>query len=389
MKFLALMLGPLCMTTCVFVFAGVLDPMAADLGVSVGVAGQLQSIFTVACAIFGPLLAIATQNLDRKAILAATLAALAVLNAITAMMSSFPALAVLRFLTGAAGSLALPMASTIAIMLVGPERRARALALVYAGVSLAFLTGIPLGSTVGEALGWQASFWLAAGLAAFSLVMVMAFVPRVATPPAPPKGAFRAVMRWPTTGYLLVTLCAFAAIFAAIGYIGPVVTRLTGMTGHGVGMIQMLSGIGSFLGLTLGARLVERQARGPLIVLFATILVAQGVFALALIGRFSGGAGLAAVIAAMLIGSTSLFGTAPIVQSRMADAAGPAATLAFALNGSMVYLGQGVGVMLGGLMLGAMGLEYVSTAGMAVAALGVILALALRFSRLRGAGAPA
>ncbi|MBY6157672.1 MFS transporter [Pseudooceanicola nitratireducens] len=388
MKFFALMLAPLCMTTCVFVFAGVLDPMAEDLGVSVGVAGQLQSIFTIACALFGPVLAVATQRLDRKAILATTLGTLALLNAATAMMTAFPALAVLRFLTGAAGSLALPMASTIAIMLVGPERRARALALVYAGVSLAFLTGIPLGSTVGAAFGWQSSFWLAAGLSALSFVMVLAFVPRVATPPAPPKGAFAAVMRWPTTGYLLVTLCAFAAIFAAIGYIGPVVTSLTGLTGHGVGVIQMLSGVGSFLGLTLGARLVERQAQGPLVILFTTILLSQGIFAIALIQGWSGSAGLTAVVIGMLVGSTSLFGTAPIVQSRMADAAGPAATLAFALNGSMVYLGQGVGVMLGGMMLGAMGLPFVSTAGMGVALLGILLALALRHSRLRSAVTP-
>lgn len=383
MKFFALMLAPLCMTTCVFVFAGVLDPMAVDLGVSVGVAGQLQSIFTIACAIFGPILAILTGRQRRKALLATTLIAMAILNAASALISDFTSLAVIRFITGAVGSMALPMASTIAIILVGPERRARALALVYAGVSLAFMTGIPLGSVVGEAFGWQASFWLAAGLCAFGFVMVLGFVPQVETPPAPPKGAFAAVLRWPTTGYLLVTLCAFAAIFAAIGYIGPVVTQLTGLTGQGVGAIQMLSGVGSFLGLTLGARLVESKAKAPLIYLFATIFVAQGVFAYALIAQLSGKAGLMAVIAAMLVGSTSLFGTAPIVQTRMADAAGQAATLAFALNGSMVYLGQGVGVMLGGMVLAAYGLEYVSTAGMVLAGLGVLLALALRVSRSR------
>ena len=386
MKFFALMLAPLCMTTGVFVFAGVLEPMAADLGVSVGVAGQLQSIFTISCAIFGPILAILTGGLGRKALLVATLGFLAVMNAVSAMMTTFESLALARAVTGALGALALPMASTIAVILVGPEKRARALALVYAGVSLAFVTGIPLGSTVGEAFGWQASFWLAAALCAFGFVMVMAFVPRVPTPPKPPKGAYAAVFAWPTTGYLMVTLCAFAGIFSSIGYIGPVVTRLTGLTGHGVGMVQMLSGLGSFLGLTLGTRLVERQARGPLIWLFLFIGISQAIFATAMIGGWSGAMALAAVVCAMTIGSTSLFGTAPIVQTRLATTAGGAATLAFTLNGSMVYLGQGLGVVFGGAMLDAYGLPFVPVAGMLVACTGLLLALVLR--RARGHPAP-
>jgi DHA1 family inner membrane transport protein len=127
--------------------------------------------------------------------------------------------------------------------------------------------------------------------------------------------------------------------------------------------------------------MVETGARGPLIWLFAAIAVAQTVFAVALIGGWSGQPGLVASVTAMLIGSASLFATAPIVQSRLAEAAGPAAMLAFALNGSMVYLGQGSGVILGGVMLSTAGLTYISTAGIAVAAAGLLLALRLRAQR--------
>jgi len=146
-------------------------------------------------------------------------------------------------------------------------------------------------------------------------------------------------------------------------------------------MVQMISGLGSFLGLVIGTRMVETGARGPLIWLFLSIATAQTVFAMALIGGWTGQAGLAGSVLAMLIGSTSLFATAPIVQSRLAEAAGPAAILAFALNGSMVYLGQGTGVILGGAMLSTVGLTYISTAGIAVAATGVLLALKLRAQR--------
>lgn len=377
----ALMLAPLAFTTGVFVFAGVLTPMAEDLGTSIGAAGQLQSLFTITCAIFGPILAILTGRFDRKRLLVLTLAYLTVMNAVSAIMPGFVELAVARALTGAFGALSLPLASTIAVALVGPERRARALAMVYGGVTLAFLSGIPLGSAVGEIYGWRSSFWLASALCAFAGLMTVIFVPRVPTPPAPPKGAFAAVLKWPTTGYLLVTLLAFMAIFVVIGFVRPVVSSLTGFDGRGVGMVQMISGLGSFLGLVIGTRLVERGAKGPLIWLFAAIALSQTVFALALISGWTGNAGLAGAVIAMLIGSASLFATAPIVQTRLAQAAGPAATLAFALNGSMVYLGQGLGVVLGGAMLAGFGLTYISTAGIAVALFGIWIALRLRAQR--------
>ena len=180
--------------------------------------------------------------------------------------------------------------------------------------------------------------------------MTFLFVPRIPTPPAPPRGAYRAVLSWPTTGYLLVTLLAFCAIFVVIGFVRPVVSSLTGFDGRGVGMVQMISGLGSFLGLVIGTRMVERGAASPLVWLFFSIVLSQTVFAVALIGGWSGSAGLAA-------------------------------SLAFALNSSMVYLGQGLGVVLGGTMLTVVGLSYISTAGMAVATVGVLLALRLRARR--------
>ena len=382
MRFLALMLCPLAFTTGVFVFAGVLDPLAADLGVGVEAAGQLQSVFAISCAIAGPILAILTGRFGRKGLLVGTLAYLAVMNALSSIMPGYGGLLTTRLLAGAFGALTMPMASTIAVALVGPERRARALAVVYGGVSLAFISGIPLGSVVGEAFGWRASFWLASALSALACLAVLVFIPKVPAPPPAPKGAFSAVLSWPTTGYLLVTMLAFAAIFSAIGYVGPVIGQLTGFSGAGIGAVQMISGLGSFLGLTIGTRMVETRMRGPLFWLFSAVLLSQAIFSVGLIGGWVGSAGLAVAVIGMLIGSTSLFGTAPIVQSRLAEAAGPAATLAFALNGSMVYLGQGLGVVLGGVVLAGWGLSYVSVAGMAVAALGILLALRLRAGRV-------
>ena len=377
-RLIALMFAPYAFATGAFVFAGVLGPMAEDLGVSLSAAGQLQSAFALACAFGGPVLVTLTARFGRKALLLVALGGLCILNGLSAVAPDYWSLLIARIAAGMLGAMTLPMASTIAVSLVGPERRARALAIVYAGISLAFLSGIPLGTMAGVAYGWAASFWLASIMCAVAGLLVLLLVPAVPNPPAPAGGAFAKVLVWPTTGYLFVTLLAFAAIFTVIGYVGPVVTRLTGFTGGGIGALQALTGLGSLMGLVIGTRLVESGARSPLVMLFVTIAVAQAVFAIGLFGGAQGALGLAVAIVAMALGSSALFGTAPIVQSRLAEAAGPAASLAFALNGSMVYFGQGLGVVLGGLMLAGWGLQSVSLAGILCAVIGIVLALVLR-----------
>jgi len=377
MRLLILMLAPFAFATGTFVFAGVLAPMAGDLGVSVSAAGQLQAGFALACAIAGPVLALATARRGRKAMLLVALGGVTLFNALSALAPGYGTLMATRIAAGVLGSMTIPMASTIAVALVGPERRARALALVYGGISLAFLSGIPLGTLAGTAFGWEASFWLAAGLGAAVLIAAALVLPDVPAPPAPEGGALARVRAWPVPGYLLVTLMAFAAIFSVVGYVGPVITRLTGFGGGGIGALQMITGAGSMLGLVVGTRMAERGVSRPLVLLFAAILLAQVLLSAGLLGGAAGGAGLAICVTGMALGSTALFGTAPIVQSRLAGAAGPAATLAFALNGSMVYFGQGLGVVLGGLALARFGLDHVALAGAGVALAGIALALAL------------
>lgn len=377
MRLACLLLAPFAFTTGAFVFAGVLVPMAADLGVSVRAAAQLQAAFSVSCALAGPVLAGLTARFDRKRLLVASLVLLAVANFASAAMTGYWALFITRILAGVSGSLALPLASTMAVILAGPDRRTRALATVYGGVSLAFMTGIPMGSVIGEALSWHACFILSGGLALVAAVLIRIVVPGVPLPARPPRGAFRAAMAWPAPGYLGITLLAFAGVFTAAGYVGPIVTRLTGFGGTGIGAMQTLTGIGSLLGLVTGTRMVEKGVSRPLARLFLVMIAGQCIFSIALLGGLRDGAGLAACTVAMLLLPLALFGTPPIVQTRLAQVAGPAATVAFAMNGSMVYLGQGLGVMAGGVMLGLYDIDHTTLAGIALATGGLLLGLAL------------
>jgi DHA1 family inner membrane transport protein len=368
-KLLVLMLSPFAFGTGAYVFTGLLDPMAVDLGVSVPVVGQLQSAFAIASALGGPVLAVMTSRYERKRLLVVVLFGLAVANAASAMAGLFSTLVVARIAAGLVGALTLPVASAIAVGLVGPEKRAPALAVVFSGMSLAFLIGIPVGSFVGAAYGWPASFWLATLIALFAAGASAVAIPKIGHVPAPPEGAFQAALRPPAKSLLAVTFLSFVATFASVAFIGPLVTALTGLEGGDIGWMQLFIGIGSLVGLALGARLATSRGLTALTPLMLVVMVTQGMFTLGLLAELTPLRGIISTAIIIFTGSAALFALAPIVQAALAEIAGPAATVAFALNGSVVFLGQGLGAVLGGGVIAQSSLTWTGLAGAGVAVL--------------------
>lgn len=368
-KLLVLMLSPFAFGTGAYVFTGLLEPMADDLGVSVPVVGQLQSAFAIASALGGPLLAATTSRYERKRLLVGVLFGLAVANAASAMAGAFPTLVVARIVAGLVGALTLPVASAMAVGLVGPEKRAPALAVVFSGMSLAFLIGIPVGSFVGAAYGWPASFWLATALAVFAAGTSLLAIPTIGQAPARPEGAFKTALRPPAKSLLAVTFLSFVATFASVAFIGPLVTALTGLQGGDIGWMQLFIGVGSLVGLALGARLATSHGLTALTPLMLAVLATQGMFTVGLLAELAPWMGIISTAVIIFTGSAALFALAPIVQSALAEIAGPAATVAFALNGSVVFLGQGLGAVLGGGVIAQSSLTWTGLAGAGVAVL--------------------
>ena len=364
--------APFAFATSTFVHAGLLEPMAGELGVSLAAAGQLQTAFAAASAIGGPVLAGLTAGLDRKRLLIGLLLVLAVTNALAALASGFGPLVAARLAGGGLGALILPVASMLAVSGVRPEQRP-------AAITLAFLIGVPLGSLVGAEFGWRAAFGFAGAVAVAAAVGVALLADGGVGGAAAPKGAFRAALTEPGWRLMSLTLLSFTAIFAAIAYVGPIVTRLTGATGGAVGGFQALIGVGSLVGLVLGARLATRPLAAVTAGLFVVIALAQALLGLGVALRPGPTAGLLITVVGIAVGAAALFALMPIVQSRLAATAGSAATVAFALNGSMVFAGQALGAALGGwvIALGG-GLAGAGLAGAAVAVAGVTAALSLR-----------
>ena len=354
-----------------FIFAGLLESMAVDLGVSTGAVGQLQTAYVLTSALAGPPLAMLLGRRERKGVLLTALGAAIAFSLLCMFAANFSQLLVLRAILGGIAALAGPAASTMAASLVPPERRGSAMATVMGGMTIAFLLGIPLGSVVGSAFGWRSTFALSALLSVIAFAAVAFFIPRVQAP-APIKGGKLAIGT--AAPLWAATFLAFGANMTISTYIAPIIRLQTGITGAGVGAFQLVIGVGSFIGLWLGGRSADRGKGGLSVTLgFLALATGAGLHELELLGGAPAGAATYAVVClAILIAATALFSIMPVVQTRLVEALPTAAPMALALNGSAASLGQGLGGGLGGAMLTNYNAPALTSAAMVVAVTGAI-----------------
>ncbi|WP_304186512.1 MFS transporter [Phenylobacterium aquaticum] len=349
-----------------FIFAGMLETLAHDLGVTTAVAGQLQTAFVLTSALLGPVAAWLFGQVDRKFMVIAGLSTGLVLHIACAFTPNFGALLVLRALAGLAGAMSGPAASVAAASLAAPERRGSAIAMVSGGMTLAFVVGIPLGSLVGAMFGWRATFLLAAAMSAIPLIAVIFFLPRV---PAPPKreGGLQDLNLKTVWPYYLTTFLTFAANMTLNLYIAPIVRVGAGVTGAGVGAFQAMIGIGSIAGLTLGARAADREAgRRWILQGFAIQATAMSVHFAATHHVLPAGWPSAVLVATgIFLAATALFSITPVIQSRLIQATS-GAPVALALNGSVISMGQALGSAVGGAALAAYGVPAIPGAALAL-----------------------
>lgn len=361
-----------------FIFAGLLETLAADLDVTTAVAGQLQTAFVLTSAVLGPVAAWLFGRIDRRLMVIAGLSLSVALHVACALTPNFGTLMVLRALAGLAGALSGPAASVAAATLAPPERRGSALAMVSGGMTLAFVVGIPIGSVVGNAFGWRATFLFAGLLSAIALVGVFAFLPKVPAPPKREGGSVPMSVVWPL---YLTTFLAFAANMTLNLYIAPIVRVGAGVTGAGVGAFQSMIGFGSIVGLWLGARAADRNlGRSWILTGFVIQATAMSIHFGATHQLAPAGWPSAALVAlGIFVAATALFSITPVVQARLIDLTG-GAPVALALNGSVISVGQALGSAMGGAALANFGVPAIPATALSMS-LAALLTLAFVFPR--------
>lgn len=373
LRLMSLAFAPFAFGTSAFAFVGLIVPMADGLGTSVPIAGQLQTVFALSCAVGGPILARAFARFDRRRLLMSVMLILLLMNLASALAPGYASLFVARVAGGLFAALTLPLASSIAVMLVPEARRPAALATVLSGYTLAFLLGMPTATLLGETYGWRVAFWFAAAISLISFVVIALGAPARLAVAAAAGANFRTAMQGGNRRLVLITMIGFCATFATVSFIGPVITEFTGLKGAAIGGVQLATGVGSLLGLPAGAMLARLPVRRALSILLCTTAVTQLAFSIGM-SQSLGALALPLLLVTMSLGSAALFAMAPVIQTALARSAGASATLAFAINGSMLYFGQGLGASLGGAVFAATSIAWVGVAGACVALLGFVVA---------------
>ncbi len=383
-----LALASFAMGTEAFVFAGHLEALATELGQPVASAGQIATAFALTYALSAPFVAALVARHDRRSVLTVGLLLIGAINLIAAASPNLATLIGLRVFAGLSAGLVGPISSVAAAELAPPEMRGKAMAIVLAGMTLAFVLGIPMGSVIGDLAGWRGTFVYAGAVAAIAAVAIRFVLPEMPGGKRAGLSAFKSALAPAVVANLALTLVGFAATFSTIAYLGPVVTAISGLTGSGIGAMQALIGVGSIFGIALGARMAarpheKRLLAGTFVVsaaalsLYSILMMTTSVDPTQSLTAWPRAAIVATLAVAMISGAMALFSRTPVIQVRLVDVSPvDARPVILALNGSMVFFGQGLGAAIGGATIGLAGLPYLGLVAAIIALLGAATSIA-------------
>lgn len=371
-----------------FVVMGLLPDIAADVltpawtadqADAIAQAGWLITLYALGVVVGAPLIAGSVARFPRHRVMVALALALTVFNALTIVLPTFELIAASRFLAGLPHGAYFGIGALVAADVLGPGNRAKGVAFVLTGLTLANVIGVPLGTFLGQLAGWRVAFMLVAGIFAAATVLIALFVPPHPGEPGrtlrSELGVFRTVQVWLALG---IGAIGFGGFFAIYSYVAPLVTQIAGSPAWVVPIVLVLMGLGMTLGNLVGGHLADIDLKRTLVggliglalVLVLLALTAQWILAL---GFF--------VFATGFVSSV----LSPTIQTRLMDVAGDNQSIAAALNHSALNIGNALGAFLGGAVIAA-GFGFIAPAwvGVALALAGLVIALvSLRLERVR------
>ncbi|OYD77372.1 UNVERIFIED_ORG: DHA1 family inner membrane transport protein [Burkholderia sp. CF145] len=371
---LALAISAFAIGTTEFVIMGLLPDVAKDLAVSLPSAGLLVSGYALGVAVGAPLLAVVTSKMPRKLALQLLMGVFIVGNVLCAIASDYSVLMIARVVTSFAHGSFFGIGAVVAASLVPQEKRASAIALMFTGLTLANVLGVPFGTFIGQQFGWRAAFWIVAAFGVLSLAGVTALVPNRHDAGPASLGHEVRVLKDPQVWIALtMTVLGFGGVFVVFTYIAPILEQVSGFTPHGVTLILVLFGVGLTVGNTIGGKLADRSLMPSLMGILIALAVVMAVFA------HTSHSQIAAAVTVFIWGIAA-FATVPPLQMRVVEKAKAAPNLASTLNIGAFNVGNAGGAWLGGLAIShGYGLDALPY----VAALVALAALALTWIAAR------
>ncbi len=333
--------------TTEFVIMGLLPDVARDLAVSIPAAGLLVSGYALGVTIGAPILAVVTAKMPRRQALLGLIGVFIAGNLLCAIAPGYGLLMAARVVTAFCHGAFFGIGSVVASSLVAPNRRAQAIALMFTGLTLANVLGVPLGTALGQAFGWRSTFWAVTGIGVLAAGALALCLPRHLEMPQTSIAREFRVMRNPQVLMVLgISVLASASLFSVFTYITPILEDVTHFTPHEVTLVLLLFGLGLTVGGTLGGKLADWRRMPSLIASLALIGLVQVVFAGTMHLPIP-------LLVTIFLWGVLAFAIVPIAQILIVDRAIEAPNLASTLNQGAFNLGNATGAWLGGMAIGA------------------------------------
>jgi DHA1 family inner membrane transport protein len=368
---LALAIASFCIGTTEFVIMGLLPEVAADLGVSIPAAGLLVTGYALGVVFGAPVIAVATARMPRKPVLVGLAMLFVIGNLFCAIAPNYWMLMAARVFTAFGHGAFFGIGSVVAASLVPRNKRASAIALMFAGLTLSNILGVPGGTALGEAFGWRATFLAVVLIGLVSVAAIAWLVPSDVTEPSGGGllGEVRVLGKLQVWLAMLISALASASLFAVFTYIKPYLTEVSGLSTPTVTWVLLLFGGGMTIGNIIGGRLADWK-------LMPTVIGTLLMLALLLVCFAEFGALGAVAIGIVFLWGLLVFVVVPPLQIRVVEAASDAPNLAATLNQGAFNVGNAGGAWVGGAAL-SLGVSYADLplVGAALALLAVAVAV--------------
>ncbi|MFD1811729.1 MFS transporter [Rhodococcus gannanensis] len=368
---LALALGGFGIGLTEFVIMGLLPEVAGDFGVTEATAGHLISGYALAVAVGGVVLTAAAGRFDRKRVLMGLLVLFIAGNALSALAPTYDVMLAGRIVAALCHGAFFGIGAVVAADLVAPGKRAGAIAMMFTGLTLANVLGVPMGTFIGQQFGWRSTFWVITAIGVAALIGIATLVPASAGRGATgglrtELRAFRSPQVWFS---IAITILGFGGMFGAFTYIAYTLTEVGGFASTTVPWLLVLFGAGLVLGNTLGGRAADRALTATLVTTLVALTAVLVVFASTADSK------PATVVSLVLMGAFG-FATVPGFQMRIMNHAAAAPTMASGANIAAFNVGNALGAWLGGLAIAA-GLGFTAPIwiGAGVTAAGLLVLL--------------
>ncbi|RDG35962.1 MFS transporter [Streptomyces corynorhini] len=367
---LALAIGAFGIGTTEFVIMGLLPQVAAEYGVTIPAAGLLVTGYALGVVVGAPLMTALGTRIPRKRMLMLLMGLFVVGNTLSALAPGFGLMLAGRVVASLAHGAFFGIGSVVAASLVAPRKKAGAIAMMFTGLTVANVVGVPLGTYIGQSAGWRATFLLVAGLGVLGLLGIARLVPeRPAAEGVRLRDELAAFRDVQVLLAMAMTVLGFGGVFAAITYISPMMTGTAGFAESSVTWLLVLFGLGMVGGNLLGGIFADR---GLMPLLYATL---GGLGLVLALFTLTAHHKIAAAVTIVLIGGLG-FATVPPLQKRVLDRASAAPTLASAVNIGAFNLGNALAAWLGGLVIaGGHGYTAANWVGAALAGSALVLAV--------------